>query len=143
MENYNQLVETLANALSTNKSYQAQLESRVRAATETLLRQRIELSEADRLSAVGEMSARVAHELRNPLAGIQVGLANLLQDCSEPDQRERLQLIAAEVARMARLLDRALDSRASASGATATCRGEAARFGSLDLARYQVPDNIA
>src|SRR5262249_40307719 len=87
MENYNQLVSRLGNAVSTDKSYQALVESRVRVATETLLRQRLALAEADRLSAIGEMSARVAHELRNPLAGIQVALTNLQQDCNEPDQR--------------------------------------------------------
>lgn len=143
MENYNQLVETLAKALSTNKNYQAQLESRVRAATETLLRQRIELAEADRLSAIGEMSARVAHELRNPLAGVQVGLANLRQECSDLDQRERLRLISAEVARMGRLLDELL--MPAHRQAEARQRVEVRNLVSdlLDLARYQVPDNIS
>jgi signal transduction histidine kinase len=142
MENYNQLVATLADTVSRNKSYQAQLESRVRAATETLLRQRIELSEADRLSAIGEMSARVAHELRNPLAGIQVGLANLLEDTSEPDQRERLRLISAEVARMARLLDELLMPAHRQAEPRHPVEVGTLVADLLDLARYQVPDNI-
>lgn len=142
MENYNQLIEKLADALSTNKSYQTQLESRVRAATETLLRQRLALSEADRLSAIGEMSARVAHELRNPLAGIQVGLANLLQDCSEPDERGRLQLIAAEVARMGRLLDELLMPAHRRAEPQQHVQVRTLVSELLGLARYQVPDSI-
>jgi C4-dicarboxylate-specific signal transduction histidine kinase len=140
--NYNQLVERLAKALATNKTYQAALESRVRVAAATLLRQRIALAEADRLSAVGEMSARVAHELRNPLAGIQVALANLLQDCGEQDQRERLQLISAEVARMARLLDALL--MPARRQAEPRQRVDVHKLISelLDLARYQVPGQI-
>jgi C4-dicarboxylate-specific signal transduction histidine kinase len=142
MENYNQLVATLADAVSRNKSYQDQLESRVRAATEALLRQRIELAEADRLSAIGEMSARVAHELRNPLAGIQVGLANLLQDCSDLDQRERLRLITAEVARMARLLDELLMPAHRQTEPRQRVEIRSLVSDLLDLARYQVPSNI-
>ena len=142
MENYNQLVTTLADALGKNKSYQAQLESQVRAAAETLLRQRIELSEADRLSAIGEMSARVAHELRNPLAGIQMGLANLVQECVDADQRERLQLIAAEVTRMARLLDQLLvpERRHREQRQKVEVRGLVLEL--LELARYQIPAPI-
>lgn len=142
IENYNQLVETLSEALSTNTTYQAQLEGRVRAATEALLRQRIELAEADRLSAIGEMSARVAHELRNPLAGIQVGLANLLQDCSDPDQRERLLLITTEVARMARLLDELLMPARIQAETRQSVEVRTLVSDLLDLARYQVPNNI-
>lgn len=142
MENYNRLVVTLRDALSTNKTYQAQLESRVRAATETLLRQRIELAEADRLSAIGEMSARVAHELRNPLAGIQVGLSNLLQDCSDPDQRERLRLINAEVARMARLLAELLIPVHRQTEHRQHVEIKSLVSDLLDLARYQISSNI-
>ncbi len=108
MESYNRLVDQLADALSQNREYQGRLESEVRAAAGTLIRQQLELAEADRLAAVGEISARVAHELKNPLAGIQMALANLREDIDVPDQLDRLQLVADEVARMARLLDQLL-----------------------------------
>jgi two-component system, NtrC family, sensor kinase len=142
MENYNQLVQMLSSALNTNKSYQEQLESQVRAAAETIVRQRITLAEADRLSAIGEISARVAHELRNPLAGIQVGLANLLQDCSDPDQRERLRLIAAEVERMAKLLDEFLMPARRRAETRQRVQVQTLISDLLDLARYQIPDGI-
>jgi C4-dicarboxylate-specific signal transduction histidine kinase len=108
MESYNRLVDQLADALSQNREYQGRLESEVRAAAGTLIRQQLELAEADRLAAVGEISARVAHELKNPLAGIQMALSNLKDDIDVPDQLNRLQLVADEVARMARLLDQLL-----------------------------------
>lgn len=142
MENYNQLVQMLSDALNTNKSYQEQLEGQVRAAAETIVRQRITLAEADRLSAIGEISARVAHELRNPLAGIQVGLANLLQDCADPDQRERLRLIAAEVARVAKLLDELLMPARPRAERRQRVQVRTLVSDLLDLARYQIPDGI-
>lgn len=142
IENYNQLVQMLSDALNTNKSYQEQLEGQVRAAAETIVRQRITLAEADRLSAIGEISARVAHELRNPLAGIQVALANLLQDCSEPDQRERLRLIAAEVGRVAKLLDELLMPARRRAETPQRVQLRTLLTDLLDLARYQISDGV-
>lgn len=44
----------------------------------------------DRLAAIGEMAATVAHEIRNPLGGVR-GFANLLQQDIDPsDDRARL-----------------------------------------------------
>lgn len=51
---------------------------------------REQLRQMDRLAALGEMAATVAHEIRNPLGGIR-GFASLLaQDIPEPDPRNRL-----------------------------------------------------
>ncbi len=53
-----------------------------------LLREQIR--QKDRLAAVGELAATVAHEIRNPLGGIR-GFATLLEkDLSEGDPRRRL-----------------------------------------------------
>lgn len=142
MEGYNRLVERLTAALQTNKRYQEQLQSQVEAAAQTLVRQRAELAEADRLSALGEMSARVAHELRNPLAGIKLAIANLSHDSADTDQKERLALIGAEVDRMARLLDQLLlkprKHEEPLKGVDLrTLIGEL-----LALVRYQIPERI-
>lgn len=57
----------------------------------------------DRLAAIGEMAATVAHEIRNPLGGLK-GFASLLdQDVDEGDPRKRL---VSKIIEGARGLDR-------------------------------------
>lgn len=142
MEGYNRLVVRLASALQTNKRYQDQLQSQVEAAAQTLVRQRAELADADRLSALGEMSARVAHELRNPLTGIKAAISNLTQDSAEADQRERLELIGAEVDRMARLLDQLLLKPRKREEPHIDVDLRSLVGDLLALARYQIPARI-
>lgn len=52
------------------------------------LRERVR--QKDRLAAVGEMAATVAHEIRNPLGGIRGFAALLSRDIPEDDDRRRL-----------------------------------------------------
>ncbi len=51
---------------------------------------REQVRQIDRLAAVGEMAASVAHEIRNPLGGIRGFAALLAQDIPESDPRRRL-----------------------------------------------------
>jgi len=51
---------------------------------------REQLRQVDRLAAIGEMAASVAHEIRNPLGGIRGFAAFLLNDIPETDSRRRL-----------------------------------------------------
>lgn len=143
MESYNRLVERLTTAVQTNKRYQEQLQSQVEAAAQTLVRQRAELAEADRLSALGEMSARVAHELRNPLAGIKLGISNLAHDSADADQKQRLALIGAEVDRVVRLLDQLLLEPRKQEEPLVEIDLRALLGELLALARYQIPERIA
>ena len=58
------------------------------------------LKEQHRLAALGTMSAGLAHEIRNPLAGIK-GAAQFLQDQNQDEtQQEFLQLIVSETDRL-------------------------------------------
>jgi two-component system, NtrC family, sensor kinase len=142
MESYNRLVEQLAAALTENQRHQAHLESEVRAATEVLFRQQLQLAEADRLAAVGEVSARVAHELRNPLAGIQMALTNLKEEGGAPDQRERLELVTDEVARMTRLLDQLLVRPNRKPEPCQNIEVRALVSELLAMLRYQIPSRL-
>ena len=69
-----------------------------------------QIKRADRLSAVGQLSASLAHEIRNPLAGID-GAANLIEsEQTSPEMRKAsVAIIRKEVQRVNRLLTSLLD----------------------------------
>jgi two-component system, NtrC family, sensor histidine kinase HydH len=69
-----------------------------------------QIKRADRLSAIGQLSASLAHEIRNPLASID-GAANLIESprTSEEMRRGSLAIIHKEIQRLNRLLTNLLD----------------------------------
>lgn len=69
-----------------------------------------QIKRADRLSAIGELSASLAHEIRNPLASID-GATNLIESDQTPPEMRRasLGIIRKEVQRLNRLLTNLLD----------------------------------
>jgi C4-dicarboxylate-specific signal transduction histidine kinase len=69
---YNDLVYRLQELEAEHDDRERNLEQQVRQATGALLAQSRQLARSERLAAVGAISAGLAHELRNPLAGIQM-----------------------------------------------------------------------
>jgi signal transduction histidine kinase len=69
-----------------------------------------QLRRADRLSAIGELSASLAHEIRNPLGSIE-GAAQILEQpqTTEEMRSEFLGVIRKECRRLSRLLTNLLD----------------------------------
>ena len=68
------------------------------------------LKRADRLSAVGELSAGLAHEIRNPIASIEGAIDVLERDAEDVEKREEfLGIIKKECRRVSRLLSDLLD----------------------------------
>jgi len=69
-----------------------------------------QIRRADRLSAIGQLSASLAHEIRNPLASID-GAANLLESPQTPEETRRgaFAVIHKEIRRLNRLLTNLLD----------------------------------
>jgi len=68
------------------------------AAVEQLQEARAHLADAERLAAIGELSAAVAHGLRNPLAGIRLATQLALEDVAgDAPVRENLSDVLAEV----------------------------------------------
>jgi len=72
-------------------------------------RLRERLARADRLAALGEMAARMAHEIRNPLASMS-GSAQLLASTAVSGEEKRLlAILERESTRLSRLLSEFLD----------------------------------
>jgi nitrogen fixation/metabolism regulation signal transduction histidine kinase len=139
---YNLMVVHLAELEETKRLHARSLQAEVRAATEALLEQQRSLATAERLAAVGELAASLAHELRNPLAGIQMSCANLREEIADPEQGQRLDLIGSELHRMARLLNELLEQgKQTPVPATEFDLADLVRE-LLSLTRYQIPAHI-
>lgn len=69
-----------------------------------------QIKRADRLSAIGQLAASLAHEIRNPLAAID-GAANLIESPQTPDETRKgsFAVIHKEIQRLNRLLTNLLD----------------------------------
>jgi signal transduction histidine kinase len=106
---YNNMVKRLAELEEAKRLHAQSLQHEVRIATHALLEQQSNLARAERLAAVGEVAAELAHEIRNPLAGIQMAFTNLRRELQEPEQCERLDMIQDELKRVAVLLNGTLD----------------------------------
>ncbi len=79
-------------------------------ANDELKRARDEVLRSERLAAVGELAAGVAHELRNPLTSVKLLLQHAAQrQNGEPLTDAKLQLILDEVARMETTIQGLLD----------------------------------
>lgn len=113
-------------------------------AEEQILQQAAELQRAAQLSFVGELAAGLAHEIKNPLAGIQGGVDILIRrrDKNDPE-REALEGMRHEVERIDRtvraLLERARPRMVSMrTSSLADIVSQA-----VNLARAQLADSAA
>lgn len=63
------------------------------------------LQETERLAVVGELAAGMAHEIKNPMAGIKVSMEVLSQDAPlDPEDKEVLRRVIQEIDRITDLL---------------------------------------
>jgi len=119
-----QLLNTLANhaalAIDRARAYEEiqQRAEQLEEAYEQLAAAQKEKIEAEKLAVVGELTAMVAHEIRNPLATIGGFARSMLRS---PDELDRVlrnsQIILEEVERLEQILTRLLDfARAPSSG---------------------------
>jgi signal transduction histidine kinase len=83
---------------------------RVEEVTERVQQHQRELLRAEQLSAVGQLGASVAHEIRNPLTGIKMLVdAALRTENSKPLTREDLRVIQGEIVRLEQTVQTFLD----------------------------------
>jgi signal transduction histidine kinase len=140
--NYNDMASRLFELERQHLSRQRSLEEEVRSATGALLQQQRELARSQRLAVMGELAAGVAHELRNPLAGIQMALDAIRRETRDQDHASRLSLTVEELRRVTRLLNELLNAARPAHEPSVPIR--VARLASefASLARYQIPEGI-
>lgn len=141
-ENYNVMVGRLAQLEESNRKRTLSLTEEVRAATRALLSQQQRLTRAERLAAAGEISASLAHELRNPIYGIQVTLSNLRKEVHERELGERLDLVLAELQRITRLLNGLLQQSSHVPEVPRQVDVDVVVRELAGLLRYQIPPHI-
>lgn len=141
-KNYNSMVTRLSMLEEEHIKRHHSLEHEIRLATETLLQQQSTLSRAERLAAVGELAAGLAHELRNPLAGIKMTLDNLRSEVTDPELSQRITLMSNELKRIADLLTRLLDQARQSPEITVDIQLSALVTELFSLIRYQIPEQI-
>jgi signal transduction histidine kinase len=69
----------------------------------------VQMKERDRLAAIGEMSAGLAHEIRNPLAAIKGAIQYLDPSTLPGEEREFLEIVVDEVNRLNGVVTQFLD----------------------------------
>lgn len=139
---YNLLVSRLQALEAEHQDRERLLETRVREATSALLAQSRELSRAERLAAVGAVSAGLAHELRNPLAGIQLACAKLQKKLGESAESQRISSVILELDRVNHLLNAQLDRARHAPEAASDIDLHELVAELLGLLRYQIPSGF-
>jgi len=141
-DNYNRLVSRLEELEEDHRLRAKSLEGEVQLAAQTLLEQQSTLARSERLAAVGEMGASLAHELRNPLAAVRMTLSNLCGDLGDDALEHRLELAIRELDRLTAMLNERL-SEARHTPETSRPLDLRSLFDDLlALLRYQVSEKI-
>jgi two-component system, NtrC family, sensor histidine kinase HydH len=99
-------------------------------------RHQSEMLRAEQLSAVGQLGASVAHEVRNPLTGIKILVdAALRAQDARPLTREDLRIIRGEIARLEKTVQGLLDFARPPAPQRGVVQLQAAIRTALDLVR--------
>ncbi len=87
-----------------------ELQQRVREKSEALQRAQTEITQTEKLAALGYLSAGMAHEIRNPLNSIALFTQLLKQGIEDEEQREYLDKTLKEVERIDGIIRRLVDA---------------------------------
>ncbi len=146
LENYNAMVVRLSELESEHLRYQRDLEQQVEQAARTLIELQRNLAHTEHLASLGEITARLVHELRNPLAGIKMACTNLKNKLTtgevKQESLERIDLVVNEIDRIIATLNHFLQQAHHDPEPLSDVDIDTAINDLLALARYQIPSEI-
>jgi two-component system NtrC family sensor kinase len=90
--------------LEQTKRFNEVLEEKIEEATRDIKEMQNELIKSERLATIGEIAAKIAHEIKNPLSGISIALELMKAKTPDDDQRKKVSEILSEVARLDRII---------------------------------------
>lgn len=92
------------------ETWNRELQVRVREKSDALQRAQTEIAQTEKLSALGYLSAGMAHEIRNPLNSIALFTQLLKQGIEDTEQREYLDKTLKEVDRIDSIIRKLVDA---------------------------------
>lgn len=104
LENVERRGKENAKLLEETKALNQTLEARVEEATREIKEKQAEIIKSERLAAIGELVAGIAHEIRNPLSGIAVALGLMKNEIQDPEHEQTIADILKEIDRLNRTI---------------------------------------
>jgi len=101
-DHFNTMADEIEQVLAANRELNSQLEKRVQEATHNVVQLQKQVNQMQQLTALGYLTATLAHDLGTPLHSI-AGLAGLLLEREEgwpPDVARKLELIVQQTQRL-------------------------------------------
>jgi signal transduction histidine kinase/putative methionine-R-sulfoxide reductase with GAF domain len=91
------------------KTFSQQMEEKIQKTTSDLKKTEAQLIRSEKLAALGQLAAGIAHEIRNPLTSINILIHSMTKNLpSEDSHKEDLRVIEEEIHRMNEILDQFL-----------------------------------
>jgi len=142
-EKYKRMVGRMRTLDEAHTKREDRLQEDVEKATRALIHQQAALARADRMATVGDLTARLAHDLRNPLSGVLLALTNMLAEQESDENIDRLETVISELERAIRLLNNIVDEARLRPESPIRLQLSQVVTDLIKLLRYQLDPRIA